>query len=138
MFQGQSSSQRGDGQLRELGEEGYERRGFAVVDPKKGSPVNAMFMIPSGAERYFEVTVLELKENCAIGVGTRAGFAAGWRCNGVFFGGPGNLSKGGELVRTDFGDAIRKWHKIGVLLQRERYGLSAVTHPTSSSPIFNT
>lgn len=54
-----------------------------------------------------------------VGVASEAGFAAGYKCKGSFFGGPGNLSDGGALVRSHFGEPICQGDVVGVSLTSE-------------------
>ena len=54
-----------------------------------------------------------------VGVASEAGFAGGYKCKGWFFGGPGNLSDGGALVRSHFGEPICEGDVLGVSLTRE-------------------
>lgn len=91
---------------------------FEIVGRAKGdSPTNARCTTSLSSGQYFEVDVLELQKSCFIGVSSSQGFAQGYKCKGLFFGGPGNLSSGGALVRGGFGEKITKGMVIGVLVQ---------------------
>lgn len=97
-----------------------EANEFTVSGKKSsGTPSNARFGTAVTPESgYFEVEVLDLgADSCFIGVGTEEGFKEGWRCKGLFFGGPGNTSSGGALVKGSYGDAITKGMKVGVLVE---------------------
>lgn len=43
----------------------------------------------------------------------------GYKCKGLFYGGPGNLSDGSAALRTNFGDEVHQGDVIGVLIQRD-------------------
>merc|ERR1719277_2435301 len=91
---------------------------FEIVDKAKGdAPSNARCTTSLSSGQYFEIDVQELQKSCFIGVSSARGFAQGWKCKGLFFGGPGNLSSGGALVRGEYGEAITKGQKIGVLTE---------------------
>lgn len=76
--------------------------------------------------QYFEIDVQELQKSCFIGVASEKGFAPGYKCKGLFFGGPGNLSSGGALVRPGFGKPIKKGAVIGVLVQISEEAVTVV------------
>eukprot|EP00403_Amphidinium_massartii_P049475 CAMPEP_0178459064 /NCGR_PEP_ID=MMETSP0689_2-20121128/47904_1 /TAXON_ID=160604 /ORGANISM="Amphidinium massartii, Strain CS-259" /LENGTH=314 /DNA_ID=CAMNT_0020085463 /DNA_START=107 /DNA_END=1051 /DNA_ORIENTATION=+ len=85
-----------------------------VIDGKPGgSPVNALYSKSLASGQYFEIEVLSSEKSAFVGVTTREAFAKGWKCKGLFFG--GNLSNGGALVRSQFGEWPKTGMKIGVL-----------------------
>ena len=68
----------------------------------------------SGGHQFNAIWIDEVESNVAvwrfkitqgkgiwIGVGTEDGFAESYRIKGLLFGGPGNLSDGGALVKVD-------------------------------------
>ena len=74
-----------------------------VRGPKGFELLNKMRMIQNDEMRD---GWQELSGAPFVGVASEAGFAAGYKCKGLFFGGPGNLSDGGALVRSHFGEPI--------------------------------
>jgi len=81
--------------------------------PSAGSPVNARFTEPLTPEvGYFEIDVVEGGAGAFVGVTTLASFKKGWGCKGLFFG--GNLSNGGALVQSKFGEHLAPGMTIGV------------------------
>lgn len=90
----------------------------ASVRPPRG-PVNALFAVPLESASYFEVTCKEFSGAPFVGIATEAGLAPGYKCKGLFYGGPGNLSDGSAALRTNFGDEVHQGDVIGVLIQRD-------------------
>lgn len=90
----------------------------APVRPPRG-PVNALFAVPLESASYFEVTCKEFSGAPFVGIATEAGLAPGYKCKGLFYGGPGNLSDGSAALRTNFGDEVHQGDVIGVLIQRD-------------------
>mmetsp|Transcript_58418 Transcript_58418/g.136538 ORF Transcript_58418/g.136538 Transcript_58418/m.136538 type:complete len:316 (-) Transcript_58418:130-1077(-) len=88
---------------------------FTIDGKPGGSPVNALFARGLTPGQYFEIDILQSSKSAFVGVTTREGFAKGWKCKGLFFG--GNLSNGGALVRGNFGDWLKTGMKIGVLTE---------------------
>jgi len=84
-----------------------------------GSPANAYFGKPLSSGDYFEIDILETKQSPFIGITSSAAFAEGWKCKGLLFGGPGNLSDGSALVRGEFGEEIKKGMTVGTLLKMD-------------------
>lgn len=87
-----------------------------VERPKKGdSPIVALCDVAFVAgTHYFEVEVLQTSGSIFIGVTTKAGFKSGYKLKGLMYGGPGNLSRGGSLLRGGFGQTIATRDVIGV------------------------
>lgn len=91
---------------------------FAVVgEPVKGDKkFNALCDMPfTEGKHYFEVEILE-GEGCWVGITTKAGFGAGYKLKGLFYGGPGNLSDGGGGLRQGFGPQMKQGDVVGVEL----------------------
>lgn len=90
-----------------------------VDRPKKGdSPIVALCDIAFvGGTHYFEVEVLQTSGSIFVGVTTKAGFQSGYKLKALLYGGPGNLSGGGNLLRGGFGHQIRSQDVIGVEIQ---------------------
>ena len=88
---------------------------FTIHGKPGGNPVNALYSQPLAARQYFEIDVLASDHGASVGITTRASFAKGWKCRGLFFG--GNLSNGGALVRSKFGDTPKTGMTIGVLTE---------------------
>jgi len=84
--------------------------------PSKGSPVNALGTIPLTSGQYFEVTCQD-GDGPFIGVGKLESFAQGYRCKGLLFGGPGNLSNGSALMKGEFGEQVSKGSVVGILFE---------------------
>jgi len=97
---------------------------FIVEGKPSGSPVNALYSQPLSSGQYFEIDVLELQENVGIGVTTQEAFGPGWGCKGLFFN--GNLSNGSALVRSSFGEQIKKGMQVGVLTEFDSETVSVV------------
>jgi len=87
---------------------------FVVSGAEAGTPTNALFDQSLSSGQYFEVKVLACASSPFVGVTTEAGFGKGWKCKGLFFGGPGNLSSGGALAQGEFGDEVKEGMTIGV------------------------
>ncbi|CAK9014403.1 unnamed protein product [Durusdinium trenchii] len=89
---------------------------FHVSGKAKGdAPVCALYSEAISSGEYFEVTCEQLKESAFIGISTEAAFAKGYKCRGLFFGGPGNLANGGGLLRGNFGDGLQTGSVVGFL-----------------------
>lgn len=90
-----------------------------IERPKKGdSPIVALCDVAfAGGTHYFEVEVLQTSGGIFLGVTTKAGFKSGYKLKGLLYGGPGNLSGGGSLLRGGFGQEIRTGDVIGVEIQ---------------------
>ncbi|CAJ1383560.1 unnamed protein product [Effrenium voratum] len=87
-----------------------------ILGEAKGSKINALCdLCFVDGEHYFEVEVLEGK-GCWVGVTTKAGFGEGYKMKGLFYGGPGNLSDGGALKTSQFGEGTKKGDVIGMKL----------------------
>ncbi|CAE7754408.1 unnamed protein product, partial [Symbiodinium pilosum] len=56
-----------------------------------------------------------------IGIGSMENFAQGYKCKGLLFGGPGNLSNGSAALKTQFGEEVSKGMG-GVSVQRLQRG----------------
>lgn len=98
---------------------------FAVVgEPVKGDKkFNALCEMPfAEGKHYFQAEVLE-GEGCWVGITTRAGFGAGYKLKGLFYGGPGNLSNGSAGLRQGFGERIKQGDVVGMKLD--------LTNPTA-------
>ena len=76
------------------------------------APVNAMFSRPIASGEYFEVTC-ESGKGAFLGLGTEKAFAQGYKCRGLFFGGPGNLANGSGLLKGGFGEGAWKHRSHG-------------------------
>ncbi|CAE7228524.1 unnamed protein product, partial [Symbiodinium natans] len=90
---------------------------FSISGKEGGSPVCALYSKPVSSGEYFEVTCESLKDSVFIGVSTEAAFAKGYKCRGLFFGGPGNLSNGSGLIRGGFGESIKQGDVVGFLTE---------------------
>eukprot|EP00913_Durusdinium_trenchii_P019915 g18720.t1 len=103
---------------------------FHVSGKAKGdAPVCALYSEAISSGEYFEVTCEQLKES------TEAAFAKGYKCRGLFFGGPGNLANGGGLLRGNFGDGLQTGSVVGFLSDIESSTVK-VTFMTCGSGIF--
>jgi len=92
-----------------------------------GSPANAYFSKQLASGDYFEVDILETGDSSPfVGVTSSAAFGQGWKCKGLLFGGPGNLSNGGALVCGEFGEELRKGMTIGVLVKMDAGSITVV------------
>mmetsp|Transcript_23300 Transcript_23300/g.42122 ORF Transcript_23300/g.42122 Transcript_23300/m.42122 type:complete len:315 (-) Transcript_23300:34-978(-) len=92
-----------------------------------GSPANAYFSKPLTSGDYFEIDIVEMGDSSPfVGVTSSAAFGQGWKCKGLLFGGPGNLSNGGALVRGEFGEELRKGMKIGVLVKMDAGSITVI------------
>jgi len=101
----------GSGRILDAGDGAFAVTGEAMArDVMFNALCDAAF---SGGQQYFEVEVLQ-GDGAWIGVGTKADFGAGYRVKGVFFGGPGNITDGGRLVRKQFGTHVESGDVIGV------------------------
>ena len=85
----------------------------------KGSPANALYPMALESGSYFEVSCQEIGEHGSpfIGIGTEEKFGAGYKCKGLFYGGPGNLADGGACCKSQWGDDVKKGDVVGILVQ---------------------
>ncbi|CAJ1453652.1 unnamed protein product [Effrenium voratum] len=105
---------------RDDGSSAIQSRGseFQVGAKKSQSPVNALYPVALHSGSYFEVTCQELaKDGPFIGIGTEESFKAGYKCRGLFFGGPGNLANGGGGKKFAWAEPVKRGDVIGVLVQ---------------------
>jgi len=97
---------------------GAAPREFYVEGKGPGdSPVNARWTQALGAGSYFEIEVKDLQphSSCKVGVATEHGFAAGYRCKGLFFN--GNLTNGSAGLKFGFGKTPSSGMVLGVKLE---------------------
>lgn len=80
-----------------------------------GSKGNAMWS-RSGTQ-YCEFT-LTGPVGAWVGVTTPSKFSAGWRCKGLYIGGPGNTSDGGGLVAGNWGPAFGHGDVVGLRIEQ--------------------
>mmetsp|Transcript_50150 Transcript_50150/g.57928 ORF Transcript_50150/g.57928 Transcript_50150/m.57928 type:complete len:327 (+) Transcript_50150:33-1013(+) len=95
---------------------------ISVVSGTRGSPFNVMFDVVAGSTEpmYFEVDVIELSGNIAIGVVCKAELLPGYKTRGMFYN--GNVTNGNAGLIINFGDYVKANSKVGVLVQRETSG----------------
>jgi hypothetical protein len=88
-------------------------------DGHYGSPVNVMYDDPADQNgQYFwqlEFQGFDGQGNVSVGLTTQQGFKAGWALKAMKY--LGNLSDGGALLVSEFGDRIKSNDKVGLLLQ---------------------
>jgi len=90
------------------------RHGGAAGPEKKG---NAMWGF-SGGLGYWEFEVLG-SGGFWLGVTTEEKFGPGYGMKGLFFGGPGNLSDGGSLVKGGWGPKVDQGDVVGMRLEQQ-------------------
>ena len=81
-----------------------------------GSKGNAVWGGAGGSGHY--TLRLSGPPGAWVGVCTQAGFAAGWRLRGLFYGGPGNLADGSSLVAGGWGPAFGEGDTIGMRVEQ--------------------
>ena len=55
-------------------------------------------------------------------------FAQGYKCKGLLFGGPGNLSNGSAALKTQFGEEVSKGAVIGILVEMSEQALTLTVY----------
>ncbi|CAF3493612.1 unnamed protein product [Rotaria sp. Silwood1] len=88
-------------------------------DEYYGSPINVMYKDPANqnGQYFWQVEFQQVQENGGMSVGltTDDGFKSGWGLKAMKY--LGNLSDGGALLVSAFGDQIKQNDKVGILLQ---------------------
>lgn len=83
--------------------------GGAGGSEKKGNAILECGSVEGVCCWEFEVTG---GEGLWVGVGTQENFGPGYKMKGLLFGGPGNLSDGGSLVKGQWGPKLNQGDKI--------------------------
>jgi hypothetical protein len=95
---------------------------ISIASATRGTPFNLMFDAPvSPNSIFFEISIVELNGNIAVGVVKKDEFLPGWKTKGMFYN--GNVSNGGAALIVGFGDHLKANDKVGVYLQRETSGV---------------
>lgn len=84
-----------------------------------GSPINVMYKDPAShnGQYFWQVEFEEVEQDGYVSVGltTEEGFQPGWGLRAMKY--LGNLSNGGALLVSSFGDQIKRNDKVGIFLK---------------------